>query len=214
MGWNLNFPKEFHLPKIRRNKASFGWLEKRSNKESKASSFSMRSIQRSYYWNSHHVKTWDCVSQIHEETKGKKKRSEKTQDGMEPLNQLWGMRATNKGCHFKCMFNNVPLLPFSTSSTYLKESFWSKKNKCLLFSAKTSTLLQSTFLTKGTACNILMRCSCFSGVKLSILFWASTRNRGIGMKLAHVVEQRWGDVAGMPVRLQGMHRILFYGSID
>lgn len=59
-----------------------------------------------------------------------------------------------------------------------------------------------------------MRCSCFSGVKLSILFWASTRNRGIGMKLANVVEQRWGDVAGMPVRLQGIHRILFYGSID
>ena len=40
------------------------------------------------------------------------------------------------------------------------------------------------------------------------------KESGIGMKLANVVEQRWGDVAGMPVRLQGMHRILFYGSID
>lgn len=179
-GKNLNFPKEFICLKSRGNKPSFGWLEKRSNKEAKSSSFAVRSIHRSHDCHSHQSKTCVFFPQIHEETKSDTKLALKT-SGWTP-NMLWVMRATHSGCNSKRMFNNVPLLPFSTYSTYLKESSWSqKKETTSVFSSRQRHphFSNQRFLAEGTACKILMRCSCFSGVKLSILFWASASRIGV-----------------------------------
>lgn len=137
-------------------------------------------------------------------TKSETKLARKTQDGT--LIMLWVMRATHKGCHFKCMFNNVPLLPFSTYSAYLKESSWSQKkrnHKCLLFLAKTSTLLQST---------VFSRRNCMQNFdEMFLLLWCQIIHSLLSLpKSKRGCRQRLGrgDVAGVPyVRLYRIQRV-------